>query len=413
MAIDNNFSHFITTSQPFGDMTVSVVSSLTSMTTSHSTDAFTGVLECNITEIDKQQDIGDLVFEYGWKYVAPIIFILGIVGNTLTILVMRRKRLRGSTACVYLPLIAFFDSLALIFGMIPEWIEASFKYKFKEIHPATCKFEKFSFYTCADVAIWLLVAFNLDRFVAVCFPLKRTKICVNRRAWIIAAGLLLLGFIKNFPVFWTRGYQKFDDGYETNCGRPHEYFEKYVRPWIAFTCVSLIPFIFITTFNAGIIYTLVHLRDITSSDIKINNVCTQTDVRNRRFSQTTIMCIGVSVLFLLTVVPSMILNIGNAYWSKGGNDAYDIAKAVNNIIVYLNHSLNFFLYCLTGRRFRQELVAMCKRLPSGPKTRSVASGLFNIHKLSTLSPIMVDPNPAYKTFYINGAVVSDGESSKV
>ena len=37
---------------------------------------------------------------------------------------------------------------------------------FKEIHPVTCKVEKFLFYTTSDTAIWLLVLFTFDRLLS-------------------------------------------------------------------------------------------------------------------------------------------------------------------------------------------------------------------------------------------------------
>ena len=51
-----------------------------------------------------------------WIYVSPVIFIMGLCGNILIMCVMRRPKLRGSSATVYLPLMAFFDTLVLITG---------------------------------------------------------------------------------------------------------------------------------------------------------------------------------------------------------------------------------------------------------------------------------------------------------
>ena len=38
-----------------------------------------------------------------------------------------------------------------------------------------------------------------------------------------------------------------------------------------------------------------------------------------------------------------------------------VAKSINNQLVFVNHSVNFFLYCMTGRRFRQVIVSLCRR----------------------------------------------------
>jgi len=42
------------------------------------------------------------------------------------------------------------------------------------------------------------------------------------------------------------------------------------------------------------------------------------------------------------------------YWPK--TQAHVDAKAVNNLLVYINHSINFFLYCVSGNRFRRMII---------------------------------------------------------
>ncbi len=56
------------------------------------------------------------VHTFVWIYIAPVIFVLGLCGNILIMCVMSRPKLRGSSATVYLPLMAFFDTLVLITG---------------------------------------------------------------------------------------------------------------------------------------------------------------------------------------------------------------------------------------------------------------------------------------------------------
>ncbi len=52
-----------------------------------------------------------------WIDISPVIFVLGSCGNILIICVTTRPKLRGSSATIYLPLMALFDTLALIAGM--------------------------------------------------------------------------------------------------------------------------------------------------------------------------------------------------------------------------------------------------------------------------------------------------------
>ena len=80
---------------------------------------------------------------------------------------------------------------------------------------------------------------------------------------MLSGSCLLLAVVKNLHVFWTRGAQFTTvEGVlvlRSNCGRPTpaaDHFESFVRPWIAFTLVSAIPFFLICFFNIGIVRTL-------------------------------------------------------------------------------------------------------------------------------------------------------------
>lgn len=372
----------------------------------------------------------DRVVSAIWVYFSPFIFFVGIVGNTLNICVLRRKRFTGSTVSLYLPLIATADNFVLITGIIPEWLQYMGIVIFGDISPWTCKFEKFFFYTFGDIAIWLLTAFTFDRFCAVCFPMKRHVMCSHHRVLIGCGSLALAAVLKNIMVFWTRGTQYIDVNGQTivdNCGYPSstaEYISKYVRPWIAFALVNALPFVLIITFNIVIVRVLVKRKDLTASP-------KQGDSQGRR-PQTSIMCISVSVLFLVTITPSMVLLIGKPYWDNN-SDSYRISKAVANVMVYLNHSLNFFMYCMSGARFRTELVAMFTRTPEDEtRRRSLANGGHNIHNthsvpmqtLCTLevNHLQVDSLSNYGSMsrshstcsgYVNGAIALEDETTRV
>ena len=265
----------------------------------------------------------------------------------------------GTTTYVYLGLMAVFDILVLLTGIIPEWLEAMNIVVIKEIHPMTCKVEKFVTYTVSDTAIWILVIFTIDRFIAVCWPLAKTEVCKPTRAKFYCLGLFFVAFTKNMHVFWTRGAEhKANNGSMeliSNCGRPtpeYKFFEKFVRPWIVFALVSVLPFVVILICNISIIRALVRAK-------KLHKGAKIQTSQEKTYAQMTAMCLSASFAFLCFITPSIVLVIGRPYWKD--DPIYDIAKAVINQMTYVNHSINFFLYCITGHRFRQQLCKICKR----------------------------------------------------
>ncbi|ESO07816.1 hypothetical protein HELRODRAFT_191051 [Helobdella robusta] len=335
-----------------------------------------------------------------WIIFGPCLFTIGIIGNILILLVMRQPIMRGTSTCLYLCWMALADVFALISGMVPEWLEYSGILVFKEISPNTCKLEKLTFYTSGDASIWICISFTIDRLMAVCFPFvesfTHTPVSANYNVMLI----FFLALVKNLHVIWTRGAEykvvehlvsnvSFYNGVNashsenfttntstevflnrtvqmvfnetillSNCGSPtkeYRYFERYVRPWIASTLVSFIPSIVIVICNFFIVRKLLHLK---SNKNKIPSESEQSTVL-----QMTILCLTASICFVVCNIPSLIMLIGKPYWQDAGGrttSIYNLAKPIVNQIFYVNHSANFFLYCVTGKRFRQTLYRMLK-----------------------------------------------------
>lgn len=340
-----------------------------------------------------------------WIYMGPVIFFVGLTGNVLILVVMSCKRMRGTSTSDYLIIMAVADLLTIITGMIPEWLEAMEIVILQELSPAMCKTYKFVSYTCGDTATWIRVLFTLDRFMAICFPMRKPECCMAWRAKYYCLGAALAAVAKNLHVIWTRGaeYQtktvyEYVDCVQVptnntittikNCGYPtpeYKYFEIYVRPWIVFALVNFIPFCIILVCNIFIVRAMIHMTRMR----KERRLPTKTS--DWQLFQTTAMCLGASFTFLICVTPTMVLLIGKPYWTQNGtNIAYEIAKSISNQLLYLNNSVNFFLYCITGKKFRETLglmlrcrckEVMCKsdasasRLPT-VRPGSVAAGII-------------------------------------
>ena len=84
-----------------------------------------------------------------WIFGAPVVFVVGVCGNTLVLVVMTRRRMSGTTTSVHLSVMAAADMMVLVSGLIPDWLQAvtGGDVIFKKLHPVTCKLEKFVFYT--------------------------------------------------------------------------------------------------------------------------------------------------------------------------------------------------------------------------------------------------------------------------
>jgi len=275
------------------------------------------------------------------------------------------------------------------------------------IYRWTCKAEKFSFYTASDAAIWILVAFTVDRLIAVTLPLIKYTICTPRRAIGVCVAILIVAISKNLHVFWSRGIEVKDSGYVKMCGRPepYRYFEQHVRPWLAFALVSLLPFTIISVCNCFIIIALLRAHRLRSVTLQRSAMADEQDdkdkpegrsahaqaqaqTRGAVFTQTSLMCIAASLAFVVCVTPSIVLTMGRHRWIDAGGStqrAYFISRAVMHQLACLNHAVNFFLYCITGQRFRTELIALLRRQRSSVSTFDASTRRFYLEQAARRS----------------------------
>ncbi|XP_053400572.1 uncharacterized protein LOC128557323 [Mercenaria mercenaria] len=80
---------------------------------------------------------------------------------------------------------------------------------------------------------------------------------------------------------------------------------------------------------------------------------------DNRANQITLTLLLVNVVFVVTATPAYIFLVGRSTWvdeESGMTSTQEIVWATVNQMVYINHAINFILYCLTGRRFRQQVL---------------------------------------------------------
>ncbi|CAG9824171.1 unnamed protein product [Phaedon cochleariae] len=119
---------------------------------------------------------------YVQKVLIPILLCLGVAGSIVTVMVLTRRRMRSSTN-TYLSALAVADIIQLIFGFL-----LSFEH-YNNIHDKKYelywRFYGLTHWLCdaaSATSAWLAVSFTVERYVAVCHPMKGKQFCTERRA---------------------------------------------------------------------------------------------------------------------------------------------------------------------------------------------------------------------------------------
>ena len=343
-------------------------------------------------------------------YVSPVLLVLGTFGNIFSFIILARNMLKVSTYS-YLAVLAIMDVLVLYVGLLRMWI-AQFTDDIQNMTNWLCKGVNYLGYVSSDSSVWLIIAVTIERFIAVCFPLKAPQMCNVRRARMVILLVIVIICLVNGHIIWTveLKYLRNNASFISLCepSEDHTFLVKSIWPWVDAAIYSFVPFVIITLLNVLIIRQVLaarqqrnQLQELTVTS-KVNGIVYKTQAKRHceGSRKLTCMLLAVSFTFLLTTLPMNLLQIVAAIAGpKRGSDDYDIgfarytlARTVVELLMYVNHTVNFFLYCATGRKFRRQFKVMvclccqgkCANFFKAGKKRS-ANVSFRLTKFNSVS----------------------------
>ncbi|CAH1982450.1 unnamed protein product [Acanthoscelides obtectus] len=136
-------------------------------------------------------------------YYVPILILVGFVGNLLTCLVLMTTHLKMRSSSYYLSALAVADTGYLL-SLLVEYYSSH--HTTNPYHTeASCEMRIYFAYVFSFLSVWLTVAFTVERFIAVQYPLKRPSICTISRAKSITAALVVTSVLLYLYVFWVVG----------------------------------------------------------------------------------------------------------------------------------------------------------------------------------------------------------------
>lgn len=353
-----------------------------------------------------EQKIADFI----WTYFPPIVVTVGTIGNLLSFVVLLRSRMRSTSVYFYLMVLACADTMILYVSAFKTWIRVVTGFELLYASDASCKIIFFLSLVSFHLAAWIIVLITLDRFIVVWFPLKATTMCILSRARLATVSLVTIIVVYNVHVFWTFGLVPMRSG-GRRCLPVDAYKSFTLLPFhiLRLITYSFLPFVIILVLNVAII---VRLRrtpmDLHGQDTQHHghtSAATAGPAQKdgsaksrvggtgpRPHLRLTYMLLTVSIAWLLLTAPWTIESLINSWDSKDPRTRARqvLAKTVCFMLYYANHSINFFLYCITGNKFYRELVDLylhvtaCTRRPWLVETASVKTIRSNCVELDAV-----------------------------
>ena len=331
----------------------------------------------NVTEGSSKGVTCDLYWQlYVRLACVPLLAGVGLLGNTLSFLVMFTPAFRRKSYSYYIRALAIFDNLTLVVTAILLADDVSVTYKGRGIltghNAATCKLSEFLRNVIHLMSSWLIVCFTVDRYIAVCHPLKRVRLCTERSALVAIFCVLVGAMTSQLYIFYFIVHLQRDPG-EYPCHAPRDLRIEYFGWnyfWYSFLLRFMLPFVIIVILNGRIVYQIMRMRASRFHREHERRRHSPSGVTGKTRSWSSnlavYMLFVVCCTFVLTLLPtaviSMIWFMSLVVYRRLDLTLLCALRALEApflVIRLVNYSINFILYGFTGRQFRREL----RRLP--------------------------------------------------
>ena len=295
-----------------------------------------------------------------WFVLPAIVCSFGILANSFIIFVIMFSTLRTSTFMNLLMSLAIFD-IVVLFITITTKMQSFFEI-FPDKFLLYCRLMFYILNVAGIVSSWISVLISLERYIAIYYPFKVHIYCTKKNTYITILSLTISTSIGLIPIFYTHSVKILEPN--QTCLPTVADAASMVNWCITFILYCPLPFFFMIFLNIKIIrkfkaQILFRLRSQGES-------CKQTSSANN--PSLVAMMITVSLVFAVTSFPATILlTVQHSCTLMQASLCLpkwliEVSFMLNNI----NHSVNFFLYCLSGSVFRLALINMfrCKKRTS-------------------------------------------------
>lgn len=315
------------------------------------------------------KDITDFIFPRPWTWALiilhTVVFVIGLVGNALVCVAVYRNHTMRTVTNYFIVNLAVADFLVILLCLPPTVIWDVTMTWFLGV--IMCKIGVYLQTVSVTVSVLTLTFISVDRWYAICFPLRfksttgRAKTAIGI-IWLIA----LLFDIPEFVVYTTKPNKKLEIEtiYFTQC-EPTWSLDTD-RNWMLLKMILLyaVPLIFMTVAYCQIIRVLwksgnVHQHSLdVSGGRHVNtftmntNTSTEGQLRSRR--KAAKMLVAVVIMFAVCYFPVHVLSVLRATITLSNTEINRAFFCISHWLCYANSAVNPIIYNFMSGKFRKE-----------------------------------------------------------
>ncbi|KAM7003469.1 thyrotropin releasing hormone receptor 2 [Tautogolabrus adspersus] len=345
---------------------------------------------------------------------------VGIVGNIMVVLVVLTTRhMRTPTNC-YLVSLAIADLTVLVAAGLPN-VADSLTGTWVFGH-AGCLGITYLQYLGINVSSCSITAFTVERYIAICHPMKAQTVCTVSRAKRIIAGVWIFTCIYCMLWFFLVDIQVSQDGH-VQCGykvKRELYLPIYLIDFAIFYVIPLLLAIVLYGLIARILYLSPLPNHPDTSATTLRRSCREASEAGKggrpgrpksalsSRKQVTKMLAVVVILFALLWMPYRTLVLINSFVSTPYLDAWFLLFC--RTCIYANSAINPVIYNAMSQKFRSAFRGLyrCQQPEVNQRTLSLIQTGFS----TVRDPRTSQPNSNGTNEKIRKAILSTNMTSK-
>lgn len=186
-------------------------------------------------------------------------------------------------------------------------------------------------FTANHASIWVTVLLTVDRYVALCHPLRYRTVSYPRRTRRIIAAVFAVALATGIPFYWWLDAWRDAD--------PPTALDRVLK-WVHCVTIYFLPCSIFLAANSVIIHKLKQRG--------------RSGGRRPHRGKTTALLLAVTAVFIVLWAPRTAVMMCHLYVASVKRDwRVHLALDVANMAAMLNTTLNFFLYCFVSDTFRR------------------------------------------------------------